>query len=52
MEIIRHINGVSVSESELTNIKTVTPEITEAVNEVRRRAENGVISPTSENAHG
>ena len=43
MEFIRYLNGVTVSEKELTSVKIITPEITDAVNEVRRRAsENGI----------
>ncbi len=43
MEFIRYLNGVTVSEKELTSVKIITPEIAEAVNEVRRRAsENGI----------
>ncbi len=48
MEIVRYINGVTVSEKELSNVKAVTPEMTEAVNEARRRAQNGVLSVTNE----
>lgn len=40
MEIVRYINGVSVSEKELSRAKIVTREMTEAVNEARRRAQN------------
>ena len=47
MEIVRYVNGVTVSEKELSNVRTVTREMTEAVNEARRRAENGVISVTA-----
>ena len=47
MEIVRYINGVTVSEKELAMVKAVTPEMTEAVNEARRRAENGLISSVS-----
>ena len=44
MEFVRYVNGVTVSEKELNTVKIITPEITEAVNEVRRRAEeNGII---------
>ncbi len=44
MEIIRYLNGVTVSDKELKTVKIITPEIAEAVNEVRRRAsENGVL---------
>ena len=39
MEITRYINGVTVSEKELSNLKAITPEMTEAVNEARRRAQ-------------
>lgn len=38
MEFVRYLNGVTVSEKELTSVKIITPEITNAVNEVRRRA--------------
>ncbi len=38
MEIVRYLNGLQVSENELSQIKAVTPEMAEAVNEVRRRA--------------
>ena len=38
MEFVRYLNGVAVSEKELTSVKIITPEITDAVNEVRRRA--------------
>ncbi len=38
MEFVRYLNGVTVSEKELNSVKIVTPEIAEAVNEVRRRA--------------
>ncbi|MBQ8254107.1 MAG: hypothetical protein IJY94_01225 [Clostridia bacterium] len=44
MEIVRYINGVSVSEGELSNVKAVTREMTEAVNEARRRVEGSAIS--------
>ena len=44
MEIVRYINGISVSEKELSRVKTVTPEMTEAVNEARRRVQSSVIS--------
>lgn len=42
MEIVRYVNGVSVSEKELSAVKAVTPEMTAAVNEARRRAKGGV----------
>ncbi len=48
MEITRYINGVSVSEKELSRAKTVTREMTEAVNEARRRAQNGTQSTANE----
>ena len=44
MEITRYINGVTVSEKELSNLKAITPEMTEAVNGARRRATNGAVS--------
>lgn len=37
MEIKRYVNGKTVSEKELHSMKIMTPEITSAVNEVRRR---------------
>lgn len=37
MEIKRYVNGKNVSERELHSMKIMTPEITSAVNEVRRR---------------
>ncbi len=37
MDIVRHVNGKTVSEKELRSMKIMTPEITSAVNEVRRR---------------
>ncbi len=44
MEFVRYLNGVTVSEKELTSVKIITPEIADAVNEVRRRAsENGIL---------
>ncbi len=44
MEIIRYLNGVTVGEKELKTVKIITPEIAEAVNEVRRRAsEKGML---------
>lgn len=48
MEIVRYINGVTVSEKELSLVKTVTREMTEAVNEARRRAESGATLVGSE----
>lgn len=47
MEFIRYLNGVTVSEKELTSVKIITPEITDAVNEVRRRASENVIPDKS-----
>ena len=44
MEFVRYLNGVTVSEKELTSVKIITPEITDAVNEVRRRASENSIS--------
>ena len=37
MEIKRYVNGRTVSEKELHLMKITTPEMTDAVNEVRRR---------------
>ncbi len=48
MEIVRYINGVTVSEKELSRVKTVTREMTEAVNKARGRVQNGVLSVTNE----
>lgn len=42
MEFVRYVNGVTVSEKELNAVKIITPEISEAVNEVRRRASESV----------
>ncbi|MBQ7780156.1 MAG: hypothetical protein IJ404_06640 [Clostridia bacterium] len=44
MEFVRYLNGVTVSEKELTSVKVITPEIAEAVNEVRRRTSQNSIT--------
>lgn len=47
MEFVRYLNGITVSEKELTSVKIITPEITDAVNEVRRRASENAIPDKS-----
>ena len=47
MEFVRYLNGVTVSEKELNSVKIITPEITDAVNEVRRRASENEIPDKS-----
>lgn len=37
MEIQRYVNGIAVSENDLADLSVVTPELSDAILEARRR---------------
>ena len=44
MEIQRYLNGVPISERELSQVATATPELTAAVREANKRLRQGGLS--------